>query len=530
VNWRLGVWSDTTGYPGAVCFVEDRLSFGGSTSYPQRIDMSNSGDYENMAPSNAAGTVGAANAISVTLNASDVNVIRWMQDDERGLLVGTVGGEWIVRASAQLEAMSPTNITAKRSTTYGSGNMQPIRAGKAVLYVQRSGRKLRELAYVYESDGFRAPDMTVLSEHITLGGLIQIAYQQETQSLVWGVRADGTLVGFTYEREQDVLGWHRHTFGGYYDSAHFLSAKCESTACIPAPGGTRDEYWAIVNRYVNGAQRRFVEYGTKPWERGDAQSDAFYVDAGITLNNTVAQTLTPGTGATTKGTAGVIFTAGAAYFAVTDIGRYIHYDYTDADGVSQRASAIITGYTDTTHVTATILYAWPALTLIASGGWRISVTTVSGAWHLEGQTVSILADGAVQPDAVVANGAITLTYPASKVQMGLAYNSDIQTLRLDAGAADGTAQGKTRRIHKVVVRFHDTLGAKSGPSYSKLTTVSFRDASDAVSVAPPLFSGDVAITWDGNYDRDGYMCFRQSQPATMTILAIMPQLHTQDAA
>lgn len=529
VNWRLGVWSTTTGFPAAVCFFEDRLALGGATNYPQRIDLSNSGEYENFAPSNPAGTVAASNAVSATLNASDVNVIRWLQDDEKGLLVGTVGGEWIVRPSSQSEALSATNIAAKRSTTYGSANIAPLRAGKATLYVQRSGRKLRELAYVYQDDGFRAPDMTLLSEHITYGGITAIAYQQETQSIIWSVRGDGAMLGFTYERDQDVLGWHRHVFGGYSDSAQQSPAVLESIATIPATGGNRDEVWVIVKRYINGATRRYVGYLKKIWERGDVQADAFYVDSGLSLNNTVAATLTPGSGATTQGQTGVTFTAGSAVFASTDVNRYIHYDYVDANGDRQRASAKITGYTDTTHVTATILYPWPNLTAIASAGWRMTVMTVSGLWHLEGQVVSVFGDGATQPTKTVANGAITLTYPASKVSVGLGYNSDGETLSLDAGAADGTAHSKTQRFNKVSALLHDSLGAKFGPSFDKLTPAYFRKSSDPMGVVVPLSSGWKLSEWEGDYEVGTHTCWRQDQPEPLTILALVPQLNTQDA-
>lgn len=532
-NWRLGVWSPTTGYPAAVCFFEDRLAMGGATNYPQRVDLSNSGEYENFAPSNAGGTVASSNAVSATLNASDVNVIRWLQDDEKGLLVGTVGGEWIIRPSSQSEALSATNIAAKRSTTYGSANISPLRAGKATLYIQRSGRKLRELAYVYQDDGFRAPDMTLLSEHITYGGITGMAYQQETQSVIWCVRSDGALLGFTYERDQDVLGWHKHFFGGYADAAHETRAVVESVATIPATDGRRDEVWVIVKRYINGATRRYVGYLKKIWERGDAQSDAFYVDSGLTLNNTVAATLTPGTGATVQGTTGVTFTAGSAVFASTDVDRYIHYDYTelDDDGVlqSRRASAKITAYTDTTHVSAVILYPWPSLTAIASAGWRMTVTAVSGLWHLEGQEVSVFGDGATQPSETVANGGITLTYPASKVAVGLAYSSDGESISLDAGAADGTAHSKTQRFNKVSVLFHDSLGAKIGPKWDKLTPIYFRKSSDAMGVVVPLSSGWRTVTWEGNYEVGTHTCWRQDQPEPLTILALAPQLMTQDA-
>ena len=78
------------------------------------------------------------------------------------------------------------------------------------------------MAYVYEVDGFRSPDMNVLSEHMLEGGVIEFAYQQEPYSIVWFVRADGQLVGLTYERDQDVLGWHRHIIGGLLRLSNLL--------------------------------------------------------------------------------------------------------------------------------------------------------------------------------------------------------------------------------------------------------------------------------------------------------------------
>jgi hypothetical protein len=45
-NWSLGAWSATTGYPRTVSFFEQRLVFGGSSSYPQTIWASESGLYE----------------------------------------------------------------------------------------------------------------------------------------------------------------------------------------------------------------------------------------------------------------------------------------------------------------------------------------------------------------------------------------------------------------------------------------------------------------------------------------------------
>ena len=69
-------------------------------------------------------------------------------------------------------------------------------------------------------------------------------------------------------------------------------------------------------------------------------------------------------------------------------------------------------------------------------------TAIGGLWHLEGQSVYALADGLVQGPFTVASGGITLTTAASTVHVGLQYSSLLETLRLEAGGADGVAQGK----------------------------------------------------------------------------------------
>lgn len=284
-RWSEGAWSTERGFPGCVIFYEDRLAWAGSTHKPQTIWMSVSGEYTNFTPVEPDGTVADDNALILTLNANDVNAIRWLADEERALLIGTVGGEWSMRPSSQSEALTPTNVLAKRSTSYGTANIQALKAGRSTVYVQKAGRKLRELAYVFEIDGFRAPDMTIIAEHITQSGIKDMAFQQEPQAVIWCARVDGTLVGLTYEREQKVIGWHRHALGG-------TAAKVESVAVIPAPAGNRDQLWMVVSRTIDGATVRTVEFMQPIFEHGvTAQEDAFFVDCGLTYDSTPATTI-----------------------------------------------------------------------------------------------------------------------------------------------------------------------------------------------------------------------------------------------
>lgn len=518
-SWRLGVWSDTTGYPGTVAFHEDRLFFAGNTNTPQRLDGSRTGDYENFAPSDTSSTVTSSHAVSFSLNANDVNLIRWMTSDEKGMLVGTVGGEWAVSPSTQTEALSPTNINAKRVTSYGSANIQPVQAGKSTIYIQRAERKFRELAYFFDQDGFRATDLTVLSEHITAPGVVQIAYQKEPQSIIWVVRDDGELLGMTYDRDLDSLkvGWHRHQIGGASDAAD-SAAIVESVAVIPSPDGTRDELWILVKRHINGATVRYTEYLEKLFEDTDDQQDAVFVDSSITFDNPV--TITNATAANP-----VVVTATSHGFSNGDavIIRDVK-GMTDLNGETFTVANVTANTFELSGTDGTGFSAY-----VSGGEVRKYVTTISGYNHLIGETVSILADGAVQPDVVVsAAGKITLSTRAATVQIGLGYNSDGELLRLEAGAADGTALGKTRRIHRIGLMLHRSLGLQIGMSFDELDTLTFRTSADPMTRAPSLFSGITSETLGADYDFENQFCFRQNQPLPSTILAVMPMLHTQD--
>lgn len=158
-----------------------------------------------------------------------------------------------------------------------------------------------------------------------------------------------------------------------------------------------------------------------------------------------------------------------------------------------------------------------------------STSTISGLNHLEGQSVSVLGDGAAQSNKTVTGGRITLDTAASVVQVGLAYNSDGQKLTTDAGAADGTAMGKTRRTHRVAFNLLNTLGFLLGPDFSTLDQITLDDEdSGSFDEANALYTGTTSQIISCDYDFDNNFCWRQNQPLPGTILGIYTQLVTQD--
>lgn len=272
-EWSLGAFSDTTGYPGAICFFEERLVLAGTTNQPQTIFFSEAGGFEQF----AAGAEDA-DAMTYTIASDQVNIIRYLAPG-RALVIGTSGGEFIASSGSTADPITPTTIQIKRQTRYGTSTIDPVATGNVVLFLQRAKRKIRELVFNYDVDGYVAPDMTLLAEHVSEGGFDQMDVQQEPDNIIWAVRADGELCGMTYRREEDVVAWHRHTFGG-------TDAVVESVAVIPGDLD-EDQVWVIVKRTVNGSTVRYVEYLT-PIDFGANTSDAFYVDSGLTYSGSPA--------------------------------------------------------------------------------------------------------------------------------------------------------------------------------------------------------------------------------------------------
>ena len=520
--WRLGVWSTTTGFPGTVVFHQSRLHFAGSTSFPQRFDSSNTDDFENFKDTNLAATPAPteSNAYFYTLNANDVNAIRWVTSDEKGFLCGTTSGEWVIKNGTPIStAQSTRDISIKRASSYGSANVQPVQVGKSTLFVQRAGKKIRELLYFYDVDGFQANDMTLLGEHITGAGVTQMCFQKEPISLIWAVRSDGVLASMTYERDLESIraGWSRHILGGVSDAAS-NNTYVESIAAIPSPDGTRDEAWVMAKRYINGKTYRYIEYITKVFDDLDKQRDANFLDCSLKYD-------TPFAINSATQTNPVVLNVTAHGFSNGD--QILVSDVYGMTALNTETFTIANVTANTFELQGIDGTSYPAY---VSGGYvRKYVSTITGLWHLIGQSVSILGDGAVQPNQTVSSlGSITLQTHATTVRIGLSYNSDGQLLRFDAGSANGTSIGKTRRTHLIGMMLHRTLGLKIGFNFSALDEYTFRASSDPMSRAPGLFTGIISENVDSDYDFENQFCWRQSQPLPGLIQAVMPQMETQD--
>ena len=261
----------TNNYPSVVTFFEQRLVFGATNNNPQTLWFSKSADYDNF-------TVGtnADDALIYTIASNKVNAIRYLSAT-RILTIGTSGGEYVL-TTTNGGPVTPTSTVIRKYSNYGTTDADPVQVADVTLFIQRGSRKVREFKYAGDvnQDAYVANDITILAEHLTEGGILEFAFQQEPESIIWARRTDGTLLGLTYRREEDVYAWHKHVIGGVYDSGQ---AQVESIISLPTDSG-EDELYMIVKRTINSLVKRYVEV-LKPFAFGTSSTTSFFVDSGL---------------------------------------------------------------------------------------------------------------------------------------------------------------------------------------------------------------------------------------------------------
>ncbi len=270
---------DSNDYPAISWFYEQRLMFANTASFPNRIWGSWSGVYMNFTTGTGLDNQGIDIIVKKAdkfVWASSVNVIT----------LGATNGEFLIVAADADEAMTPSNIRPLRATGYGSPESVKISEIDAnPVFMQRGKRKVRRLSYDLASNKYAANDISKFSDHMTLSGIIDMAYMNEPDSMVWFLREDGELAGLTYDPEEESYSWHGHIIAG-------TDAEVISIASINGLVDSEDELWMVVERTVDSSTVKYVEFLTQQMADDATKVDAFYVDSGVTATGSSLSSVT----------------------------------------------------------------------------------------------------------------------------------------------------------------------------------------------------------------------------------------------
>lgn len=276
-TWRLGCYSDAVGWPTCGSYYEGRLWL--DTPYPNMFAASVSNDFFNFSPTAADGSIGDGNGITEKLNSKEKNTIYWLEPTSSGLVAGTKKGEFLIRASALQDPITPTSIQAHRVTSVGCYNQVPCHTPLTMVVINRYQRLLYEIFPDLFSGKITAPNLNVYSKHLTKNGVREIAYQSELAPIVWARIGDGTLVGWVYRRESSqatqepmFVGGHRHALGS--------GRTVQSIAVNSMPDETSDSLMMTTVDPATGVYH--VEQLTVMLDPQDALTSGWFVDDAVT--------------------------------------------------------------------------------------------------------------------------------------------------------------------------------------------------------------------------------------------------------
>lgn len=476
ITWRLGAYSNTTGWPTNGTYHEGRIWLAGAIGNRFDASVSNGlvGTTLNMAPTDQNGVVGAANGITGVVNSDGVNPIFWLIPDLQGVLMGTQAGEWLISAP-NTGPISPTNIQAVRATKIGCAFVEPRKTDHTTVFVQRYAKKVMEYFTDVYSGKFAAPNLSKDAMHITKSLVAELAYTQATIPIIWGRNTDGSWWGATYKRDTlataagpTIDGWHRHTLGS--------GRSVQSICAGPSTDGALDALTMVTLDPVT--QIYHVEIMTDAVEEGDTLLQAAYLDD-ATNPSSVAQSATP-----------------APYGGLTLNGLW----YLNGKTVTAWLGGLDCGD-----------YA------VANG----SITVPYG-------------DGI---SAGTANGLFTAAYAATvsitQMLVGFTFTSQGQIVRpatpQESGARSGPAVGKRRRNHKIAAQLEGTgVGVSFGTTFPKVDPAKFRQPNDTAFLVNQQFTGIYKDTVTDDYSYDGMLCWQVTRPYPLNIANVAGFIETAD--
>lgn len=513
-KWARYAWNSVNGYPSTVVYYQQRLYFAASSSYPQTIWASRTGDYKDFGKSNP---VQDDDRIVYTYAGRQVNEIRHLID-VGSLVVLTSGGEFVATGD-QNKVLTPSSFSLSSQGSNGSSDVPPIAVSNIALFIQEKGSVVRDLAYSFDVDGFQGNDLTILANHLfQKRSIVDWSFCIVPFSSAFCVRDDGKLLVLTYLRDQQVFAWSPQSSAGKY----------ESTCGIGE--GSEDAIYFVVNRTINGQVVRYIERLSSRQFTNDL--DAFFVDSGLSYDgrNTAgrAATISGGSGNWSYQVPYTLTMSGGSYFSAGDVGAQIQFPYTGTDpvdgtDVAKQLRCDIISVESGNSVTITANRDIPeVLQNTATTNWTMARQTFSGIEHLEGQTVNILSDASVEPQKVVTGGAVTLEKPGGVVHIGLPINAQFETLDININGQE-TLLDKKQLINTVTLVVNSSRGiwaSTPGGQWYEYAQREFEFYDDPVEDA----TGKVEVKLDSIWEKNGRLKIRQTDPLPLSVLAVIPRI------
>lgn len=454
LEWRLGAWSKTTGFPKVSVCHEQRKIFGGTSYQPQTIWASTAGKETDFAPDDASAdeNITELTAYTFTIASKHPETIQWLVSKD-ALLIGTDTQIYTARPSTNESIMSALNVNIKSFISEGCSALQPILANDTLFWVQRYRRQLFEMYYDTGRGRHIARDTMLYADHLcSLDTITSGSYQQYPYKQLYLSTATGALLGLTFNPEVGIQSaWHTHVLGSH--SLDPIGAVVEQL--ISVPGGNTDDVWMVVKRaQENGTSFKTVEVLSGNYSDTDDRMDEIYLDC------------------------------------------YSEFEVYDTDGAGTKGFKRISSL-KTQEGSGTLRDYNGLVVDVVANGVYLGTTTVQGN----------------EPATYIPS----YFEIGDRVAFGWKYTSSALTNTIEPFNNLGNGPAKDQRIYEATFRVQNSLKGSAGYSSATALSFKYPSTIDPTDEASTTYTGDIKFKFPHGWDRDTQVYIQQDEPYPLTI-------------
>ena len=485
------------------------------------------------------------------------DAIQWMTVNSQAVVIGCASSiRTMTGTGGAPNPITPSSIYVAPINNVGAAPVQPYSNGQVVYYVDQTTLRIASFVFSIQTFNYTTVNQNLIANQLSTSPFIVIAQQRREANLLWTLRADGVLLGLTFDEIESVYGWHRHYFGGNSVINNVAFKRANVLSISVEPRLNEDAVlWAIVERQLaNGNTYRSVEYWNPfikfvdPYDfysgyGDDAQAtdeaafanatyeqvkQSIHLDGAISYDGSTLSSATMTPSATGPVGTTITLTAGSNFFDATMVGKEIWKAYDIQGNGGGRAK--ITAYTSPTQVSATVEVAFDTTAAIFSDSWFLTTGMIYGLIHLAGEQIDLQTDGAPYGTVTVgSDGSVALNSQSSVVHSGYKYLGMLASMNIDAGGQRGSAQAKKRKIRQIIPRFLNTIGARVGTDKWSTTPLVFKDQDQVTDRPTNLYSDVLEITPDDSWSRlTKQVVLIQDIPSPQTVLSLDVAVETSD--
>ncbi len=443
----------------------------GSPGFPKTVWGSEIGLFESFG-------VGPDDEDSVELKlVSDVAFkITWARP-VYNLIIGTTIGEFNVNSGSNNTSITPTAYSARLVTRYGSNSQIALDINDEILFLQKAQTKLRNYILGGDSDTYTGENLFFLASQFGGLGINKIIFVKEPNPVLYAITQTGLLLSGTYDRKQKVVAWTQLETDGY-----FMDVESIENDGV-------DQVWVTVKRTINGISGVHCSE-TLEFSEGVNHLNP-YVDSHLIISNPVDidSITTSSVNSVNAPGHGLISTDEVILKHIQDP-LFAELDPTKTNMSTLNNKVFTVG----SATTDTFVLLDEDLTIVdlsnyneygSEGQLFKLATTLIGLEHLNGKTVSIRADGAVQAEQIVENGAILLETAAGEAVIGLPIRMSVETLPIEFDLGYGSLIGQRFRWVRPLIYVVNS----TSPILELNDEIPTRNSADSMDQAVPLYTG-----------------------------------------